>query len=203
MASLGDWAIAGPFANSSWMRSFLHPEDAYKKAGREAEKGWQEAKGYEMPYYNAGTSQIGKLTGAQDQLMHPDQLESQWASTYETSPYAKQLMDQSKNAGLDAASSMGLLGSSSALGNIQTGASNIMNKEREQYMKDLMEKYMKGVGIGTNMFDTGATTGTNLANQAVGAGENRGAATYGAASAPGEMFKSLMNAAMKYALGGE
>ena len=191
-----------PWANTSWGRSFLHPEDAYKKAGAEAQQGYEEGRGYEQPYNEFGQKQMPGLQSAEDQLLNPEELQKKWAAGYETSPYAKQSMEVAKNSGLDAASSMGLMGSSAALGNIQTGASDIMNKDRQQYMNDLMEKYKTGIGLGTNIYGTGAQTGQHMSNQAMQAGENRGAATYGANTAPGEQFKSMLNMAMKAAMGG-
>lgn len=185
---------------ANMISSFLHPEDAYKKQNQRVEEGWNEAKRFQMPYLNAGNDQIGKLTGAQDQLMDPEALQNKWSSGYEMSPYAQQLQQQAQGAGLDAASSQGLLGSSASLNNIQQGASNIMQKDRQNYMNDLMEKYMKGIGIGQDVFKTGAATAGNLGEQALKVGGDLGEGAYHQANAPGELFKKFANMALRIAL---
>jgi hypothetical protein len=203
MASFQDWAVAGPWGETGWGHSLLHPEEGYNKATNELNKGWDETKGYEMPFWQNGVNQGAKLTGAEDKLLNPAGLENEWSSGYEMSPYAQQMQKQAKIAGLDAASSQGLLGSSTSLANIQQGASNIMQRDRQQYMKDLMEKYMAGIGIGQNQYNTGAQMGGQMGTQALGVGEQRGAGVYGAANAPGEMFKIMLYMAMKAALAGQ
>lgn len=178
---------------TDWLQSFLHPERGYKAAGREAEQGWGQAQGFENPYNQAGMNQIGQLQGAENALLNPTELQNKWAASYEMSPYAKQLQEQAKTSGMDAASSQGLLGSSAALSNIQQGASNIMNADRQNYMNDLMEKYKSGIGLGTSMYGTGAQMGGQMGNQAMQAGENRAQMAYGASNAPGEQMKSIIN----------
>jgi hypothetical protein len=171
--------------------SFFHPENSYKDAQEQLQKFFQQAMGYQQPYDEAGKNQIGKLNTAEDRLLHPDELLNEWTSGYETSPFAKQLLGQSKAAGLDAASSMGLNGSSAALGNIQNSAGNIVNSDRNSYLTDLMEKYMKGIGIGQNIFNTGATTAGHEADETLAHGDEMAKAKFGEDSAPGEIFGKL------------
>ena len=185
---------------SNMINSFFHPENAYKQAGQEAAKGWQQSQNYQQPFWQTGFNQAGNLQGAENNLLHPETLENKWSSEYQTSPYAMQLQNQAKTSGLDAASSMGLLGSSTALNNIQSGATNIMNADRDKYMQDMMDKYMKGVGIGQNLYGTGATAGANLGAGAMQNGENMAGAKYGELSAPGNEMKDMLNMAMKAAL---
>ena len=97
-------------------------------------------------------------------------LQEKWSQGYENSPYAKQLLSQNQSSGMDAAAQMGLGGSSAALSNIQQGAGNIVSKDRQQYMDDLMKKYMSGIGLGENLYGTGATAGTNLGSGAMDQG---------------------------------
>ncbi len=199
--SWGDILSSGASGATNWMQSFLHPEDAYKKARAPYNAGWEETKSYNAPFLNAGINQIGRLNTAENALLDPAKLQSDWAGGYETSPYAKQLMDQAKGAGLDAASSQGLLGSSASINNIQQGASNIMQQDRQKYMDDLMSKYMAGIGIGGSMYGTGAGTASNLGNLAMKHGEGEANLAYGEQNAPGELFKSMLNAAIKASMG--
>jgi hypothetical protein len=121
---------------------------------------------------------------------------------YKTSPYAQRSMQNASASGLDAASSQGLLGSSAATQNIQQSSSDIMNKDRSEYLQDLMKKYMAGVGIGKDMYGIGATTAGNMSNQAMQMGGAMGQAKYGATNAPGDMARDLISAAAKAYGGG-
>jgi len=182
--------------------SFLHPEDAYKDAEKASNRGYNESKGYQQPFYNNGVDQIGRLNSAENSLLDPSKLENDWASQYETSPYAKQMLDENQSQGLDAASAMGLNGSSAALGNIQQGAGNIVKKDRQQFLNDLMEKYLAGIGLGKGFYDTGASTGANMGANAITHGNNVAGFKYGQAAAPGKLFGQVAGGVANYAVPG-
>lgn len=165
----------------SWWDDFadiLNPSKGYREAGKEITKGYNQGQGYLDPYNQAGRGQIDKLTGAQDRLMNGS-LQNEWAKGYQMSPYAQQLQDQAKAGGMDAASSQGLLGSSSAINAIQQGSSNIMNADRQNYMNDMMTKYMAGLGIGQNMFNQGGSSANQMSQNANQYGENMAGAKFG------------------------
>jgi len=193
--------------------SFLHPEAGYKAAGDEMQKAWQQAQqfqqnglnqslGIQQPFQTAGTSQLPILNNAENQLLNPSDLLSKWMQSYSMSPFAQTSMSNAKNAGLDAASSMGLMGSSSALKNIQQSSADIMNSDRQQFLNDLMQKYMTGIGIGQNIYGIGGQTAGNMGNnvtstmgnlgkEALGVGENLGQAAYGVHNAPGDRIMNI------------
>jgi hypothetical protein len=198
MASWGDYALTGPWANSGYIQSFLHPENAYNKAGEAENAGWNEAKNYQDPFWQGGKDQYGRLNQATGDLMDPQKLQDQWSKGYEQSPYAQQLLSQNKTSGLDAASSMGLMGSSAAMGNIQQGAGQIVAKDRQQYMDDMMKKYMAGIGLGQNLYGIGAQTGQNLGQQSMTHGENQAGLQYGASAAPGKLFGQAIGTALNF-----
>jgi|SRR6185503_2532460 len=177
---------------SDMLHSFLNPEKGYKDASDIVNNQWNETKGYLDPTRQAGQDQLGRLTGYEDALSHPEQLENQWASSYEMSPYAKQLLDQSKTSGLDAASSMGLSGSSAALGNIQKSAGNIMQSDRQSYLDDLMKKYMGAIGIGQDIYGKGTQAASQEATLSADKGNSLAQLKYGEDSAPGDMFGKLL-----------
>lgn len=186
----------------SMLNSFLHPEKGYEDAEKQIERAWLESKGYLKPYAEAGSGQLPQLQGAENALLNPEELENKWASGYEMSPYAKEEMERAKNYGLDVASSMGLSGSSGALENIQRTGMNIMRSDRMNYLQDLINKYMAGVGIGQNIYGTGASSAGALATGRLQTGENLGQTAYGAASAPGSIFGRLAGTAIGGWLGG-
>lgn len=177
---------------SNMINSFLHPEAGYQDAAKQMEEAWRQAQGFQEPYRKAGLDQLPILTGAQSKLLDPSVLLADWMSKYETSPFAQRSMSNAKASGLDAASSMGLSGSNAALNNIQQSSSDIMNADRSQFLQDLMQKYMSGVGIGQNIYGIGASTAQNMGNQAIGVGENLGQAAYGARTAPGNLLKDML-----------
>lgn len=169
------------------INSFLHPENAYKKAEQANTQGWNEAKGYETPYWQQGQDQYGRINEAENNLLHPEELYNKWAGNYQQSPYAQQLLNQNLQSGQEAASAMGLGGSSGALQNIQQGAGNIVNQDRQSYLNDIMDKYMKGIGIGQGIYGTGAQTAANLGQQANAYGQNQAGLEYGRQAAPGQL----------------
>lgn len=172
--------------------SFLNPDRGYKKGEDAINRSWEEAKGFMQPYANAGMNEYGRLSGATGNLLHPDQLENKWIQGYEMSPYAQDEIGRSKEYGLDAASSMGLMGSSPALESIQRNSSSIMNADRRNYLQDLMQKYLAGVQSSQNIFGIGAGTAQSMGQGALSTGENVAKMRYGAANAPGEMFAHLL-----------
>lgn len=172
--------------------SFFDPGEAWDRARKAEQEGYGQAQNYQRPYWQGGVDQYGRLNQATGDLLDPATLQNKWAQNYETSPYAQQLLKQNQSSGLDAASSMGLSGSSAALSNIQQGAGNIVSKDRQQYMDDLMKKYMTGIGLGQNLYNTGAQAGSNLGNQAMQHGENQSQLQYGRYNAPGQLFANLL-----------
>ena len=153
-------------------KGLYDPGGSYRSAGKEIKKGYQEGQGYLKPYNQAGMDQLQKLLGAQGNLLDPSKLQNEWAKGYETSPYAKQLLGMNQSQGLDAASQMGLLGSSAALGNIQQGAGNIVAQYRQKYLDDLMQKYMQGIGLGKDIYGIGSQAAANLGAQALSHGQD-------------------------------
>lgn len=180
----------GPFGNM--MDSFLHPEEGYRQAGREIENTYGQARNFLMPYQTAGLNQIPQLQGAEDYLLNPVKMENDWASSYNASPYAQQLKAEALQSGLQSASQQGLLGSSAALQNSQASAANIMQSQRQQYMNDLIQKYLAGIGVGQNIFGTGAGAGSQLANGVLQTGQNLAQTTFGTKNAPGELLQKII-----------
>ncbi len=172
----------------SWFSSFMHPGDAYKRAGKKEQQGYEEAQGMRQPWINQGQQAGNGLMDMLQKLMNPGALQDEWSKGYEESPYAQQLQQQNQTEGMDAASAMGLGGSSAALSNIQKGAGNIMQKDRQQYMNDLMQKYLAGAGIGGGMYNTGAQMAGQGAQGAQSHGEWQGQNAFNQQNAGGNMF---------------
>ncbi len=172
--------------------SFFHPEKAYKKAAKERKNAFNQGLGYEQPFWQQGMDQYNDLMGAKNALLDPAALYNKWAQGYEESPYAKQLLEKNKASGMDLASQYGLSGSSAAMGNIQQGAGEIVAKDRQQYLNDLMQKYMAGIGLGSNIYGIGAQMGGQIGNQYNEMGQDLAQYKYGEQAAPGQLFENIL-----------
>jgi len=175
--------------------SIINPGRPYKDASKELQNYWQQALGIGSPFMDAAKGQLPILTGAENQLLNPVELLKKWTESYKTSPYALQEMDTAKNAGLDAASSMGLMGSSTALSNVQNSASQIMNKDRESFLNNLMQKFMAGLGIGQNIYGQGAKMAGKLAEGSLDVGGEMAKAKYGQDTAGANNLLNLLGIA--------
>jgi hypothetical protein len=153
---------------------------------------YNKSQNYLNNYNMNGQKAYNTLQGQQMALNDPAALENSWASGYQESPFAKQLQAQAQSSGMDAASSMGLQGSSPAINNVQTSSGNIMQADRQQYLNDLMQKYMASVGIGQNLYGTGAAAAGQLSSNAMTEGQNQAGLAYGAQNAPGSAFGSIL-----------
>lgn len=184
--------------------------DILKQYFQQGQQGEQQAQQQFQPYMDRGNQAGGSLMDFIQQLGNPEQLENQWASGYNTSPYAKQMLSQNQSQGMDAASQMGLMGSSSALQNIQNTAGNIVQGDRQNYMNDLFQKLMGGAGVAQNVYGVGANaTGQNAsmatqqADQAMNFGDQYAGLQYQKDQAPMNAIGQLLTRVLQpYLTGG-
>lgn len=187
-SSFGPWGAA--IGGGVGLLESLLGDDPNEAATNKTNEAWNDAKQYQQPFLQGGIDQRGLLNQATSDLLSPQKLQDQWISGYQNSPWAKQLLSQNQSSGMDAASAMGLGGSSAALSNIQQGAGNIVNEQRQQYMNDLMQKYMQGIGLGENLYGVGAHTAMNLGNESRANGNNLAALAYNGANQPWQNLAS-------------
>lgn len=181
-SSLGPWgALAG--GGIGLVGSLLGGSPG-EKAQEQTQKGWQQSQDFQKPFVEHGNAQYDRLNQAGIDLQNPEAPQNAWASRYQSSPYANYLLSQNQARGMDAASQYGLGGSSAAIGNIQQGAGNIVNEQRQQYMDDLMNKYMSGIGLGQSLYGTGAEAAGKLGEQSVGNGLVNAVMSYNRADQP-------------------
>lgn len=190
----GSGALAGGSIGGPWgaaiggglglINSFLN--NPHKGAQEGINQGWDQSRKYQEPFWQGGVDQYGRLNTATGKLLDPASLQDEWSKNYETSPYAKRMLEMNSQQGQEAASAMGLGGSSASVSNIQQGAGDIVSRDRQQYMNDLMQKYMAGIGLGQGLYNTGANAGHNLGNQAYQHGVDTANINYARESAPGQ-----------------
>ncbi len=175
-----------------WLSSFLHPEKGYKKGQEQLEHYYQQAQAGMQPYLQQGQQQYGNLNSAIGSLMDPQALQSKWTQGYETSPAAQQAQKMAQDQGLNAASSMGLLGSNTALNAIQSGTSQIGLGDRQNYLDNLMQKYLAGTGLSQGVYNTGAGMAGQSGQNAMNMGQNSAQMAFGQQNAGGSMLGNLL-----------
>lgn len=179
----------------SWLSSFLHPSRGYKSAQEQLNNYYQQAQQYQQPFINNAQNAYGGLSEAQSKLLDPAALQAEWMNTYQMSPQAQQAQQLATQSGLDAASSMGLMGSSPALSSLQEGASSIGLKDRDNYLNSLMDKYKTGIGLGENIYGTGASSASQMGQNAMNMGQNSAQMAFGQQNAQGDLLAKLLGGA--------
>ena len=176
----------------SWFSELFHPGRSYDQAQGVKDKYFNQSQGTRQPYIDRGEKGGQSLENMLNKLMNPGALQDEWSKGYETSGYAKQLQDQSQTSGLDAASAMGLGGSSAALTNIQKGSGDIVQKDRQNYMNDMMQKYFAAMGIGSSLYGTGANMSDKNAQGQENQGEWSANNTFNKNSAGSSLLKQIL-----------
>lgn len=176
----------------SWLTSFLHPGRGYKAGQEQLDKYYNEAQNAISPYNMQGQDQYGNLNSYIQNFMDPETLQSKWASDYAESPAAIQAEKMAQQHGLDAANSMGLMGSNTALNAIQSGTSQIGMQDRQKYLDDLMQKYLAGAQLAQGIYGTGAGAANTMSQNAMNMGQNSADMAYGQQNAGGNMFAGLL-----------
>jgi hypothetical protein len=185
----------------SWLSNWMSPGRGYDAAADQIRQAQQQAQQFQQPFMQPGAQAGGVLSEQLQRLMDPAALQSEWAKGYETSPYAQQLMGKATEEGMGAASAMGLMGSTPAIQAVQAGATNIMDRDRQQYLQDLMNKYTTGLGLGQNLFQTGAGMAGQMGQQAMQAGEDLAQLGLGRQQAGAGMFGNLLGLGSQLGLG--
>ena len=175
-----------------FLSSFFDPGQAYAAAADETRAGEQKAQQYLAPWMQQGQAAGTKLSSVLSQLLDPAALQAKWMGSYQMSPQAQQDIQTAREQGLDAASAMGLGGSSAALHELQSGASQIAMHDRQQYMNDLMQKYLAAIGLGQGFYGTGAGMAGQAANIAQQTAQQLAGEKYGEEAAPGQLVGNLL-----------
>lgn len=184
----------------------MHPGRAYKRAGEKEQAGFDQANQIRQPFIQNGITAGQGQMDYYNKLMHPEQLQDEWAKNYSQSEHAKNLIAQNQTNGLDAAAAMGQVGSSAALANIQKGAGDIASKDQQQYYDNLMQKINLGSNIGQNMYNQGSGQASQGASDAQQHGQWQAQNQYNKDTAGRDQFAQIMPFIIKmmeeYGLGG-
>jgi len=194
----------------SWLSSFLHPGKGYEKGQEQLDKYYGQAQNffnqgqqYLDPYNKQGQSAFGDLQNTMKSLLDPQALQDKWIKGYTESEAAKNAEGRAQEHGLDAASSMGLMGSSPALSAIQAGTTQIGLDDRQNYLDNLMQKYLAGAGMAQGLYGSGLNAAgqqnqnaMGMGNNAMNMGQNSAQMAFGQQNAGGSMFGNLLGAGL-------
>ena len=186
--------------------SFLNPQKGYQAGQDQLNKYYDQAQSSMQPFVQQGQQQYGNINNSINALLDPQALQDKWSSGYQESQAAKDSQGMAQQQGLDAASSMSLMGSNTALNAVQAGTSQIGAQDRQTYLDNLMQKYMAGTGMAQNVYGQGATAAGQMSQNATNMGQNSAQMAYGEQNAPGQMFGNLIdtgaNLASSWLIGG-
>lgn len=186
----------------SWLSSFLNPGRGYDSAQEQLNNYYGQSQGYLNPYNNQGQEQYGNLNQIIQKLMNPSALLDEWSNNYNESDLTKQTQDMAQQHGLDAASSMGLMGSNTALNATQAGTTQIGLDAKQKYLDDMMQKYMNAAGLSQGIYGQGANAAGQMSNNANTMGQNSAQMAFGKQNAGGSLLGGLLGAGIGGLSGG-
>jgi hypothetical protein len=175
-----------------FLDSIFNPGKGYDKAQEELRKYYEQSQRYLEPYNKNGQSVFPQYSDAMNKLLNPTALQDEWSTGYKESDLAKQNEAMASQHGLNAAQAMGLGGSSPALQAIQSGTSGIVARDRQQYLDDIMKKYLAGIGIGQDIYGKGSSAASQQSTNANQMGENSSQLAFNKQNAPGGLFQTLL-----------
>ncbi len=151
----------------------------YEDAMKQYQEWAQKAQGTQQPYLDAGKGAIGDYQKWLEAQKDPSKFINDQMKNYQTSDYAQNLQQQSMNAGQNAASASGLMGSTPMMQEMQKNAGNIASADQNQWLQNVLGINTQ-YGQGQNNLMTGgqnaANSLTNMYNQM---GQQMGQAAYG------------------------
>ena len=177
----------------SWLSSFMNPQKGYQAGQDQLNKYYDQAQSSMQPYAQQGQQQYGNVNNSINELLDPQALQDKWSSGYQESQAAKDSQGMAQQQGLNAASSMGLMGSNTALNAVQAGTAQIGAQDKQTYLDNLMQKYLAGTGMAQNVYGQGATAAGQMGQNAMNMGQNSAQMAYGQQNAPGQLFGNLLN----------
>ncbi len=121
--------LGGLFGNSS--KPYDAEMDQYQKWMQQAQQAQQ-------PYANAGQGAIGDYQNWLQSQKDPSKFINEQMGNYQESPWANYLQQQSMNAGQNAASASGLMGSTPLMQQLQQNAGNIASQDQNQWLQNVL-----------------------------------------------------------------
>lgn len=151
----------------------------YDKAMQEYQKYMQMGQNVQQPYLDAGKEGLGNyqewLKGQKD----PGQFINNLMGQYKDSPYTSYLQGQAQNAGINAGSANGTMGSSALMQQMQQNAGNISQQGMDSWLQNALginTQYGQGQN---NLMQGGQNSANKLLDMFNQMGGKMGDAAYG------------------------
>ncbi len=161
--------LGGLFGNSS------KPYDAEME---QYQKWMQQAQQAQQPYADAGKGAIGDYQKWLQSQQDPSKFINDQMGNYQESPWAKNLQQLSMNAGQNAASASGLMGSTPLMQQLQQNAGTIASQDQNQWLQNVLGINTQ-YGQGQNNLMTGGQNSANkLTDMFNQMGQNMGQASF-------------------------
>lgn len=174
------------------LKSFLNPGKGYQKGQQQLDKYYQQAQQQMQPYNQNAQNMYGQLSDATTNLLNPSSLMDKWLNDYEMSDQAQFAQNRAMDSGQNAASAMGLVGSSPALQALQYGQNEIGAQDEQRYIDRMIQQYLQGAGLAQNIYGQGANAAGAMSNNAMNMGSDAANMAFGRQNAPGKMFADLL-----------
>lgn len=151
----------------------------YRKAEGTLDQYAPEAKGYEQPFYNAGTQAIPQYQDWLKTQQDPSGFINHLMGQYQQSPYMQFMQQQSQRAGTNAASANGLTGSTPFALQMQQNAGNIAQGGMNDWLQHVLGiNTQYGAGTG-NLMNSGRESANSLADLTSGFASSKAGLDFG------------------------
>lgn len=179
-------------AGSGLLTKLMGPGKPYKNAAKTLTQEYNKGQQYLQPYQEQGQEAYPQLNTAFQNLLNPVDLRNQWNEQYEMTPEQQNMINMATEQGQNTAQALGIGGTTPALQAIQSGASGMANRFKQDLFKDFLNMYEHGANLGQNIFGTGANAAGQMSNNAANYGQNLANLMYGKSAAPNELFSNLV-----------
>lgn len=151
----------------------------YEQAWKGYKPYFDQAKGAQNPFYNAGTSAIPKFQEWLQGQSNPSEFINHLMSQYQESPYAHYQQQQGTRAAQNLGSATGLTGSTPLMQQAQQNAQNISSGDMNTWLQNVLGiNTQYGAGLDRQQ-QMGQHSADFLSNLFSNAGEYKGGTNYG------------------------
>lgn len=137
-----------------------------EQAGQQFEKYYQQAKGIQQPFYQAGVNAVPQYQSWLGGMQNPSGFINNLMGGYQQSPWAQYQQQQSMRAAQNMGSAEGLTGSTPLMLQAQENARNISSQDMGTWLQNVLginTMYGQGLGGLMNMGSGAANALTELA----------------------------------------
>lgn len=151
----------------------------YQRAGDAYKPYYEEAKGYQNPFFSAGQGAIPDFQKWLQGQQNPSGFINNLMGQYQESPYAHYQQQQGMRAARNMGSATGLTGSTPLMQQAQQNAQNISGQDMNQWLQNVLGINTQYGAGQSGLMGMGQHAGDYLSQLAGNAGEYMGGTAYG------------------------